>query len=259
MLSSFMLVLGVVLGLFVGLLLCVEAGYEIGRRRWARDPQGAGAGQAAVEVAVFGLLGLLLAFTFGGAATRFEARRALAVEEANDIGTAWLRLDLLAAEDQPALRDLFRRYLDTRIAHYQKLPDYEAARVELQKGNALQGEIWSRAVAASRRTSGPEATILLLPALNAMIDVTTTRARAGATHLPGPILASLFAVSLLSAIVAGHAMAAASRRNVLQAVLFSAAVALTIYVILDYEYPRIGMIRLDAADVVMTELRESLK
>src|SRR5262249_25490248 len=148
MLSGTMLVLGVVIGLFVGLMLCVEAGYEIGLRRWRRDPQGAGAGAAAVEVAVFGLLGLLLAFTFGGAASRFEARRALAVDEANNIGTAWLRLDLLPAEDQPALRDLFRRYVDARIAHYEKMPDEAAARVELQKGNALQGEIWTRALAA---------------------------------------------------------------------------------------------------------------
>src|SRR5262245_64828837 len=148
MLTGAMLVLAVVAGLFVGLMLCVEAGYEIGRRRWARAPQGAGAGSAAVEVAVFGLLGLLLAFTFAGAASRFDTRRALAVEEANDIGTAWLRLDLLPAEDQPALRDLFRRYLDIRIAFYQKITDYGAARVELQKGNALQGELWSRSLAA---------------------------------------------------------------------------------------------------------------
>jgi len=259
MLSSVLLVLAVVLGLFVGLLVCVEVGYEVGRRRAARDPDGARAGQAAIEVAVFGLLGLLLAFTFGGAASRFDARRGLVVEEANDVGTAWLRLDLLRAEDQPALRDLFRRYVDARIAMYKKMPDFEAARVELAKANTLQTEIWTRSLEGCRRAGGPEATLLLLPALNAMIDITTTRTRAALTHLPGPILGALLVVALLSAIVAGHAMSVAPTRNVLHGVLFAAAVAVTIYVILDYEHPRVGLIRLDHSDEVMSELRESLK
>jgi len=73
------------------------------------DPEGARAGAGAVEGSVFGLLGLLIAFTFSGAAFRFDARRQLAVEETNAIGTAYLRLDLLPADKQPALRDSFRR------------------------------------------------------------------------------------------------------------------------------------------------------
>jgi hypothetical protein len=81
-----------------------------------------------VEGSVFGLLGLLVAFTFSGASSRFDTRRHLIVEETNAIGTAYLRLDVLPSTVQPALRDSFRRYLDSRLAIYRKLPDAAAAK-----------------------------------------------------------------------------------------------------------------------------------
>src|SRR5512137_431463 len=125
-------------GLLVGMVLLLELGRHLGRRRQSKDEERARAGLGAVEGAVFALLGLLLAFTFSGAASRFDARRQLIVEEANAVGTAWLRLDLLPANAQPELRDLFRRYLDSRLAVYQKLPDFQAARAELSNASALQ-------------------------------------------------------------------------------------------------------------------------
>jgi hypothetical protein len=85
------------LALFLGMLLLLETGRRLGVRRLASDPEGARAGTGTVEGAVFALLGLLVAFTFSGAASRFDQRRDLIVEETNDIGTAYLRLDLLPA------------------------------------------------------------------------------------------------------------------------------------------------------------------
>src|SRR5450432_3459290 len=121
-------------GMFLAMLLLLETGRRLGARRLASDPEAAKSGSGAVEGAVFGLMGLLIAFTFSGAATRFDTRRALVVEEANDIGTAWLRLDLLPAIAQPPLREKFHEYVDTRLAVYRKLPDLAAARVELARG-----------------------------------------------------------------------------------------------------------------------------
>ena len=99
-------------GLFAGMILLLEVGRRLGRRRHGRDEEGARAGLGAVEGAVFALLGLLIAFTFSSAASRFDTRRQLIVQEGNAIGTAWLRLDLLLSSAQPELRDLFRRFLD---------------------------------------------------------------------------------------------------------------------------------------------------
>jgi hypothetical protein len=162
--------------LFAGMLLLLEAGRRAGHRRLAKDAKGDLPGIGVIDGSVFTLLGLLLAFTFSGAATRLDARRQLIVEETNDIGTAYLRLDLLPASAQPALREKFRQYVDSRLAAYRKLPDAGAAREELTKGTLLQGEIWNQAVTATRAPdTHPDAARLLIPALNSMIDITTTR------------------------------------------------------------------------------------
>jgi len=86
--------------LFLGILALMEVERRFGQRRAAEDAEGARAGLGAVEGAVYGLLGLLIAFSFSGAAERFAGRRTLIIEEANAIGTAYLRVDLLPEEAQ---------------------------------------------------------------------------------------------------------------------------------------------------------------
>lgn len=100
---------------------------------------------------MFALLGLLIAFTFSGALSRFDSRRFGAVDEANAIGTAYLRIDLLPASTRPKLREAMRAYTDSRIATYRLLPDIAAARAELERSRALQAEIWSQAVSGGAR------------------------------------------------------------------------------------------------------------
>ena len=163
----------------------------------------------AVDAAVYGLLGLLIAFTFSGAAARFEARRHLIIEEANAIGTAYLRLDMLPAEAQAALKEKFRQYVDSRLKSYQKLPDIEAAKAEHQVSLALQAEIWAGAVVASKAAAPQPAAMLLLPALNQMIDITTTRIVTMQIHPPSIVFVMLIVMALLSALLAGYSMAEA--------------------------------------------------
>jgi len=245
-------------GVFAGMLVCLEVGRRHGRRKAARDPHAAAEGLGTVDGAVFALLGLLLAFTFSGAAARFDTRRQLIVEEANAIGTAYLRLDVLPAEAQPGLRDLFRRYVDTRIAVYRALPDLSLARADLAKASALQGEIWKAAVAGSMAAPAPAA-VLLLPALNAMIDITTTRTMATQAHPPPVIFLMLIALALASALLAGYGTARSPSRSWVHAVAFAAVMTVSIYVILDLEFPRFGLIRVDAFDQVLVEVRDSMR
>jgi hypothetical protein len=247
-------------GLFVGMLVCLEIGRRIGVCRLARDAEGARTGVAAVEGALFGLLGLLLAFTFSGATARFDVRRQLIVEETNNIGTAYLRLDLLPPNAQPPLREKFRQYLDARLEVYRKLPDIEAAKAELAKANRLQGEIWRQAEAESRaKGASPAAPVLLLPALNAMIDITTTRTMTTEIHPPTIIFALLFASALATSLLAGYAMAGGKTRSWLHMLGLASVIAVAVYVILDIEYPRLGFIRVDAFDRALVELRDSMK
>lgn len=247
-------------GLFLGMLILAEVGRRIGIRRLAQDPEGAEAGVGVVDGAVFALLGLLIAFTFSGAAARFDARRQLIVEETNDIGTAYLRLDLLPVDAQPKLREKFRQYVDARLELYRKLPNITAATEELVKANNLQGEIWRQAVAASAAPgASPAAPMLLLNALNTMIDITTTRTMALQMHPPTVIFAMLFGLALASSLLVGYGMAASKQRNWLHTLGLAFAMAAAVFVILDIEYPRVGFIRVDAFDRALAELRAGMK
>jgi hypothetical protein len=135
------------LGLFLGILLFLEVGRRLGIRRSAQTTEGT-AESRVVEGAVFGLLGLLVAFTFSGAAARFDTRLQLIVEEINAIGTAYLRLDLLPTAAQSALRERFRQYVKARQEVYRRLPDIAAAQAEEARVTQLQGDIWRQTVAA---------------------------------------------------------------------------------------------------------------
>jgi hypothetical protein len=245
------------LALFVAMLALLELGRRLGRRRSAAA-DGANVGIGAVEGSVFGLMGLMIAFTFAGASTRFEARRQLIVEEANAIGTAWLRLDLLPESDAAAMRERFRAYLDSRLEVYRDVSDSEVRRVNLARSAKLQDEIWAAAVIACREPGMQPATLLVLPALNDMIDITTARTMAGEFHQPMIIFAVLFALALAASLLAGYGMAGATSPRWMHMVAFAAITAIAILVILDLEYPRLGFIRVDASDRVLIELRASM-
>ncbi len=247
------------LALFVGMLLCLEVGHRVGQRRRARDPEGAETGIGAVNGAVFGLLGLLVAFTFSGAASRFDERRKLIIEEANNIGTAWLRVDLLPPETQPAIRDLFRRYLDSRLETYRLAGNLKAAEAEYAASVNLQTEIWRRCVVACETKQDNATKALVLTALNAMIDITTTRLEATRIHPPTVVFALLFGLAIGCSLLAGYGMAGGQRRSWTHIIGFAGVLALTVYVIMELEYPRLGLIRVDDTDRLLMDLRQSIE
>ena len=202
----------------------------------------------------------MVAFTFSGAASRFNEKRMLIAEEVNAIETAYLRLHLVPQEAQPALQELFRQYLDSRLETYRKLPNMEAAKPEMAKSKKLQEEIWTEAVAATLLpNSHPDAGKLLLPALNNMIDITTTRSMALQTHPPRIIYALLFGLGLICSLLAGYRMSSAQHRSWLHILGFTVITVIIVYVMLDAEYPRAGLIRLESADQLLVDLRDGMK
>ena len=246
--------------LFVAIVLMLELGRYVGRRRAAREGEVAPEGVTALAGAVYGLLALIIAFTFSGAAGRFDTRRQLVIEEANAIGTAYLRVDLVPPGAQPTLRDGFRRYLDARIGAYQKLPDLASSRAELERATRLQGEIWAQAVAACRMPeSHPLLALLLLPALNEMIDITTTRTMTTQIHPPLIVFVMLVVLAVVAALLAGHDLGRGSARRWLHTLGYAAILSVTVYVIIDIEFPRLGFVRVDAIDQALTDLRASMK
>ena len=174
--------------LFLGMLMMLEVGRRLAVRRRSKEVDGERSNLGPIEGAVFALFGLLMAFTFSGAASRFNEKRMLIAEEANTIETAYLRLHLVP-DAEPKLQDLFRRYLDSRLETYRKMPNLKAVTLEMGNSKKVQEQIWVEAVAATRTpTSHPAAGWLLLPALNSMIDITTTRTMALQMHPPGSFM-----------------------------------------------------------------------
>lgn len=106
--------------------------------------------------------------------------------------------------------------------------------------------------------ASPDAGKLLLPSLNDMIDITTTRLMATMQHPPKVIFLLLGVMCLLGALLAGYSMSGGKSRNLLHMIIFALVMTLTVYIILDLEYPRLGLIRVDDADIVLIELRKSM-
>jgi hypothetical protein len=253
------LAVGSFVGLFGALIVALEVGRRAGQIAFTTTDAGKRpAGLSAVEAVAFGLLGLLLAFTFSGAAVRLDARRSQIVDEANAIGTAWLRLDVLPPAAQPKLRDAFRRYTDSRIALYRTFSEagMEAARTEYARSAALQNEIWADAIAACREV--PSAFVIVLPALNAMFDIASSRVAATQMHPPMIVYIVLAGISLVCGFLVGFEMGATPSPSRAHMVVLAAILSLTFFVILDFEYPRLGVIRIDDFDQLIAAVRATM-
>jgi hypothetical protein len=241
---------------FTGTLGCLDIGFRLGRRSWVGTAQ---EGTGSIEAAVFALLGLLLGFSFAGGISHLDYRRQLIVEEANDIGTAYLRLDLLPQADRAELQQTFREYLDARLRGYERIPQMDAANAEFAHATQLQRLIWARAVAATRASPTQTPALLLLPAVNAMIDITIARTVVLYTHLPALIFGLLVLVAFLSALLAGYSMSKRTARSWLHMVVYAVVTAITIYTVVDLDFPRAGFIRLEPAENALTQLRQSIR
>ena len=224
---------------------------ELGRRFRIRHkaPQES----TAIENAIFALFGLLLACHCARPCLDSSHHRQLIVEETNAIGTAYLRLDLLPPAAQPALRQLFRDYTTSRLGLYHAVSNEVSPLSE-----RLQREIWEQSVAAATSPgANVDATKILLPALNAMIDISNTRRNAFNMHPPEVVFLLLFLFSGGAAFLGGYSMSVHGR-SWFHMFALALAVTLTIYATLEIEYPRRGLIRLTDTDKTLIELHNSM-
>src|SRR5262245_36587153 len=163
--------------LFLALLALQEVGRRAGRARAERTHGESREGLGSIEGAVYGLLGLLLAFTFSGAASRFEARRGLILDEAKALQTAYQRLDLLPADARAPLRAKMAAYLDARLAAQSAAQGLDAAWEALDRSKRLRQELWTDAVSATQAAGSPMPQ-MVLPTLSSAFEIATTRAAA---------------------------------------------------------------------------------
>ena len=245
--------------LFGAMLLFLEVGRRVRTRAMARSGLKAPVPLGAVTSLVYAVLSLLLSFMFAGAAARFDGRRALIAEELNAISTAWIRIDPLPSDRRDDIRDRFRSYVDALIDLYVRPRDLgspEAARQHAAVA-AAANDLWTRAVVACLAPGGEPARMLLLPALNEMFDAVDQERVARQMH-PAPIVWVMLAVAALAAsLFAGYDMAG-ERRNWIYMAGIAATIAIVTFVVVDLEYPRLGIVRVDDFDQLIVQLRAGL-
>src|SRR5580658_4346128 len=154
------------LGLFLALLAGLEVGRWLARRR--AIPETASAESNAADGVVFALLGLMIAFTFTSSADRFDERRKLLIDQANAIGTAWLRVDLLAQPDREPIRRCMRDWVKLYLETASMPPEEGSGEFKARVAEAirLQDQAWQAAVAAVDRSPKPQYAALVLSPIN---------------------------------------------------------------------------------------------
>ncbi len=233
------------LALFALLQGVVWLAHRSGRRR-------ARAGDAPLPTeassALLALLGLLLAFTVSMAVGRFEARKQLVIAEANAIGTAALRTQLLPAPHAAESRALLRDYAAQRV-RWGEAARTEATEREVEAADArIQRALWSHAIAAAALRPDPQHA-LYVAALNEVIDVQAERIHARANRVPESVILLLATVGMLALAVAARLHGRNGARGALDYHALALAVWLVIALIVDLDQPRRGWVQVDQASL----------
>lgn len=211
-----------------------------------------------VEGSLLGLLALLLSFTFSMSASKNETRREVIIEEANDIGTVILRCDLYQDKDRLLLRTDLYQYLEARIAYYQAGTDLKKINLALAKSDYKSQKLWIKVTQLARDKENLIATQQMVPALNTMFDIVTTRDAGNNAHIPDSILWLLFLLTCVGAFLIGYS-AVGERINWIIVGGFALVMVMTIYLIIDLDRPRQGIINMDQTQERMTGLRALFK
>jgi hypothetical protein len=248
------LVFAIVIALF---LSADEIGFRLGRREQSKSNEPTRSQVNMLQAASLGLLALLLGFTFSMALTRYDTRRQLVLDEANAIGTTYLRAQLLPEPARKEVSNLLRRYVDVRLEFYQAGISQRKLQKVDDDTEKLHGALWSYAIAAGGQDPRAIPTGLFIQSLNDVIDLHAKRVTALENHVPESIFILLLIVATLSLGLVGYGAGMGRDRNLLPAVISIILIASVILLIMDLDRPRRGLIKVSQQSMV--DLQNSLK
>lgn len=237
------------------ILLSAEAGFRLGlalRRRDLLAEKDSSIG--ALVGALLGLLAFFLAFSIGFGLNNLFTRKELVVNEANAIGTAYLRAGFLDETSRNEAKELFREYLDLRFAVVEEPELLEDA---VRRGEEIHNRLWSLTEAYAVQHPESEIVRLWIESLNEVIDIQTVRVVYNqALRLPIVFWWMLFVVLGLAFLLVGIASSADGRRNYFSLAIFALAFAAAVVLLVDLDNPHIGL--LEVSQSAMISLQQQI-
>jgi hypothetical protein len=239
-----------------GFLLSTELGFHLGRQAAPKTSDHARSQVGTIQGALLGLLALLLGFTFAMAMSRFDQRKLMVLDEANAIGTTYLRAQLLPEPQRREISDLLRGYVKVRLDFYEAGTDDTKLGAINQATAKLQNQLWAGATAVGEKDPRAITYGLFIQSLNEVIDLHNKRLTAVENHVPEIILLLLYFVAVVATGLIGYGCGLGEVRNFFVTVVAAVLIAAVIFVIIDLDRPRRGLIRVSQAR--MLELQDSM-
>lgn len=238
-------------GIVLMVLLSVEGGYRLGRLR-ARQAHEMEMPVGEMVASTLGLLAFILGFTFGLAASRFDAKRQLLVDEANAIGTTYLRAEMLP-EGRDGIQVLLREYVDVRLEAIK--PDQLTR--SIRRSEELQRKLWDVTVPIAKKNPDSIVVGLFVQSLNEVIDLHTKRLTAGLRNrIPFAIWAALYGIAVFSFAAMGYHSGLTGTSRSLVIIFVAFAFSVVIVLIADLDRSQEGV--LNVSQQALIDLRQSM-
>jgi len=241
------------IGIFMAAL---EVGYRLGIRRQVQCDEPEKTHANALHGAVLGLLALLLGFTFAMAVSRYENRKALMVDQANAIGTAMLRGNLLASPHAERTTTLFRDYIQSRFLYNASVRGSPGIDQAESQASRIESELWAISKTLLAEDPRAQPASLYTQALNDMFDIREKRRFALDDRVPWAVTIMLFVVSMAAMGMVAYSCGLNGRRRALSNFTFAFLIALVLIIILDIDSPRVGLVK--ASQDSLVRLQQSM-
>ena len=227
--------------------LAYEIGFQVGHWYQARTP-GVQEGPTGVLVgSLLALLAFLLAITMGMASDRFDTRRGLVLEEANAMGTTYLRAGYLPEPASSEIRNLLREYVPLRVAP----SDRATLLANIQRSEELLQQMWSIAEAEAKVTQQGDLMSTFIESLNETIDLHESRVAAGVyARVPASILWLLVIGSVLTLGMVGYSAGLTARRDLLSAIVLIVALGAVLALVVDLDRPQEGFVQVSQQPII---------
>jgi hypothetical protein len=247
----------IVVFLFVSILLFYLLGVKISNHKKIHNPESKAEGIGALEGALLGLLSLLLSFTFGMSASRYDTRKALIVQESNDIGSVISLCDMYPDATRALFSKELKEYVDTRISYY-NTTESEVMNNSVVKSQQISNKLWKEIIIISKQKPDFTRDNQMITAFCKMTDIVISRDASRLSKVPELIVSLLILLTIIGAFIVGYGKKTKKNDWIIIG-LYSIMTVLTIYTILDLDRPKRGTIKTNVPHEKIIELRNAFQ